>query len=175
METGVNLEDAMGLRMDAQMPSIDGGTDWFNSSPLTNKEFQGSPTLVHFWAISCGSCKESLPEINRWLETYSPKGLKILSVHMPRQESDTNVAAVTEAIKDYELKPPCVVDNWHTITDAFENKYVPAFYIFDSESKLRHFQAGEKAAKMVEPVIERVLAANKDGGVAAEREKTLAE
>ncbi len=42
---------------------------------------------------------------------------------------------------------------------AFENKYVPAFYLFDRQGKLRHFQAGERAAKMVEPVIERVLAA----------------
>ena len=165
----------MGLRMDAQMPSIEGGTNWFNSSPLTNKDFQGSTTLVHFWAISCGSCKESLPELNRWLEQYSAQGLKILSVHMPRQESDTNVPAVEEALKDYDVKQPCVVDNWHTITDAFENKYVPAFYVFDSESKLRHFQAGEKAAKMVEPVIQRVLAAGKGGGVSTEREKSLAE
>ena len=76
---------------------------------------------------------------------------------MPRQESDTNIEAVTEVIKEYGMKQPCVVDNWHSITDAFENRYVPAFYIFDAEGKLRHFQAGEKAAKFVEPVIERVL------------------
>jgi thiol-disulfide isomerase/thioredoxin len=164
----------MGLRMDAQMPSIEGGTNWFNSQPLTNKDFEGAPTLVHFWAISCGSCKESLPDINRWLEKFSPQGLKILSVHMPRQESDTNVEAVTEAIKDYEVKQSCVVDNWHTITDAFENKYVPAYYLFDKDGKLRHFQAGERAAKMVEPVIERVLAQCQSGNV-SQREKSLAE
>jgi thiol-disulfide isomerase/thioredoxin len=165
----------MGLRMDAQMPSIEGGTEWFNSPALTNKDLAGGTTLVHFWAISCGSCKESLPDVTRWFEKYSSQGLKIVSVHMPRQESDTNVEAVKEAIKDYDVKQPCVVDNWHTITDAFENKYVPAFYIFDNQSKLRHFQAGEKAAKMVEPVIERVLAASQSTTVAQEREKTLAE
>ncbi len=148
----------MGLRMDSKMPSIEGGTNWFNSPPLTNDSFAGHPTLIHFWAISCHSCKESLPDVNRWLDTYAAQGLKILSVHMPRQESDTNVEAVTEVVKEYQMKQPCVVDNWHTITDAFENKFVPAFYLFDTEHKLRHFQAGEKAAKMVEPVIQRVLA-----------------
>src|SRR5579862_4356618 len=148
----------MTLRMDAKMPSIDGGTDWFNSAPLSNKDFAGCPTLIHFWAISCGNCKESLPEINDWLIKYAPQGLKILSVHMPRQESDTNVTAVKEAIDEYGVKQPCVVDNWHTIADAFENKYVPAYYLFDSSGKLRHFQAGEKAVKMVGPAIERLLA-----------------
>lgn len=147
----------MPLRMDTPMPSIEGGTDWFNSQPLKNADFAGHPVLIHFWAISCGICKESLPEINDWLDKYGKQGLKILSVHMPRQESDTNVEAVKEAIDEYEVKQPCVVDNWHEITDGFENKYVPAFYLFDAEGKMRQYNAGEKAAKMVEPAIEKVL------------------
>jgi hypothetical protein len=80
---------------------------------------------------------------------------------MPRQESDTNTEAVKEAIDEWEVKQPCVVDNWHEITDRFENKFVPAYYIFDTDNALRHFQAGEKAVKMVEPVIERVLKSTK--------------
>lgn len=151
----------MPLRMDTPLPSLEGGTDWFNSAPIKNEDLKGHPVLIHFWSISCGTCKESLPDINRWLDKFSPQGLKIISVHMPRQESDTNVDAVKEAIDDYEVKQPCVVDNWHEITDRFENKYVPAYYIFDAEHKMRHFQAGEKAVKMVEPVIERVLSAQK--------------
>jgi thiol-disulfide isomerase/thioredoxin len=147
----------MPLRMDSKLPSLEGGTNWLNSTPLTNEDLAGHPVLIHFWAISCHSCKESLPDVNRWLDTYGPQGLKILSIHMPRQESDTNVEAVTEIAKEYAMKQPCVVDNWHSITDGFENKYVPAFYLFDAEGKLRHFQAGEKAAKMVEPVIQRLL------------------
>lgn len=149
----------MPLRMDSSMPSLEGGTDWFNSEPVTTESLKGHVVVVHFWAISCGICKESLPDISRWIEQYGPKGLKVIAVHMPRQESDTNVQAVKEAIDEYEVKQPCVVDNWHTVTDAFENKFVPAFYVFDTELKLRHFQAGEKAIKMVEPVLERVLAA----------------
>jgi len=141
------------------MPSLEGGTDWFNSEPIKTEDLKGNVVVVHFWAISCGICKESLPDITRWIEQYGPQGFKAIAVHMPRQESDTNVEAVKEAIDYYEVKQPCVIDNWHTITDAFENKYVPAFYVFDRDLKLRHFQAGEKAIKMVEPVIERVMAA----------------
>jgi len=147
----------MPLRMDAPLPSIEGGTEWFNSQPIKNDELKGVPVLIHFWAISCGICKESLPEISGWLDKYGSKGLKIVSVHMPRQESDTNIDAVKEAVEEYQVKQPCVVDNWHEITDGFENKYVPAFYLFDEEGKMRQFNAGEKAAKLVESAIERVL------------------
>ena len=149
----------MPLRMDTPLPSLEGGTDWFNSEAIKTEDLKGKPVLIHFWAISCGICKESLPELNRWVDEYVPKGLQIISVHMPRQESDTNVDDVKEAIDEWEVKQPCVVDNWHEITNRFENKFVPAFYVFDQESHLRHFQAGEKAIKMVEPVIERVLKA----------------
>lgn len=147
----------MPLRMDTPLPSLEGGTDWFNSEPITLDQLKGKTVLVHFWSISCGICKESLPDITRWIDEYGPKGLKVVSVHMPRQESDTNVEAVKEAIDEYEVKQPVVVDNWHTITDAFENKFVPAFYVFDSDMKMRDFKAGEKAIKMVEPVLERLL------------------
>ena len=135
----------MPLRMDAPLPSLEGGTDWFNSPPITEEDLKGHPVLIHYWAISCGICKESLPDLNRWIDEYGPKGLKIISVHMPRQESDTDVAEVKKAIDEYEVRQPCVVDNWHTITDRFENKYVPALYLFDADHKMRHFQAGEKA------------------------------
>lgn len=147
----------MPLRMDSDLPSLEGGTDWFNSDPINRDTLKGNTVLVHFWAISCGTCKESFPDIERWRETYGPKGLKVISVHMPRQESDTNVDAVKECMAEYEVKQPCVVDNWHTITDEFENKFVPAYYVFDTDLKMRHFSAGEKAVKMVEPVLERLL------------------
>ncbi len=149
----------MPLRMDSPMPPLEGGTDWFNSEPIKTEDLRGNVVLVHFWAVSCGICKESLPDITRWIDSYGPKGLKVIAVHMPRQESDTNVSEVKEQIDFYEVKQPCVVDNWHTITDAFENKFVPAFYVFDKDLKLRHFQAGEKAIKMVEPVLDRILGA----------------
>ena len=147
----------MPLRMDTPLPSLEGGTDWFNSEEIKIEDLKGHSVLIHFWSISCHNCKESLPDINNWVDEYEPHGLKIISVHMPRSEADTKVDKVKEAVDEYAMKQPCVVDNWHEITDRFENKFVPAYYVFDAEHKLRHFQAGEKALKMVKPVIDRVL------------------
>lgn len=145
-------------KMDSLMPSLDGEeTTWFNSPPVTLDELKGHTTIIHFWSISCGICKESLPDLYKLMDAYAPKGLKIVSVHMPRQESDTNIEAVKECMSEYEIKQPVVVDNMHAITDKFENKYVPAYYVFDSDLKMRNFAAGEKALKMTEPVLERLM------------------
>lgn len=93
----------MPLRMDAALPSLDGGTDWFNSEPIKDDDLKGHPVLVHYWSISCGVCKESLPDLNRWLEEYGAKGLKIVCVHMPRQESDTIVEDVKKLSMNMKL------------------------------------------------------------------------
>jgi thiol-disulfide isomerase/thioredoxin len=145
-------------RMDSPMPSLEGeGTKWYNSEPIKTEDLKGHTVILHFWSISCGICKESLPDVERWMNVYGPKGLKLISVHMPRQESDTNLEAVKECIDEYEIKQPVVVDNFHDIVDRLENKYVPAYYVYDAELKMRHFSAGEKGIKMVDPVLERLL------------------
>lgn len=160
----------MPLRMDSQLPGLKGGTEWFNSDPITDEQLAGKPVLVHFWAVSCGTCKESLPDVKRWAKEYEDQGLKVISVHMPRQESDTNVESVKEVIKDYEVTQPCVVDNYHEITDSFENKYVPAFYVFDREHKMRDYKAGEKAPKFIDQALARIVKEGSDSTVAAAAE-----
>jgi thiol-disulfide isomerase/thioredoxin len=142
------------LRLRTEMPEIKGITEWVNGE-VKKSDLEGQPVLVHFWSISCGMCKESLPELNRMREEFPQ--LKIVGIHMPRSEKDTDVDAVKEAIVKYELKHPQGIDNEHNVVDAFENEYVPAFYLFDKNGLLRHRSAGEKALSMLKKPLERVL------------------
>jgi hypothetical protein len=68
---------------------------------------------------------------------------------------------VREAVALYNITEPCAVDNEHKLRDAFQNEqgYVPAYYLFDGEGKLRSFAAGERGLGMVAAALERVLAA----------------
>jgi hypothetical protein len=53
------------------------------------------------------------------------------------------------------------VDNEHKLKDAFHNEhgYVPAYYLFDAEGKLKSFAAGERGLDMLKSAIERLLPA----------------
>jgi hypothetical protein len=79
---------------------------------------------------------------------------------MPRYEADTDVEAVRDAIAQYGLTEPCAIDNQHKLRDAFQNDqgYVPAYYLFDGEGKLRSFAAGERGLDMLTAALDRVLA-----------------
>lgn len=151
----------MPMRIGTQMPSLDGATEWFGATQAhAEAESAGHPTLVHFWSVSCGTCKENMPRVAEWREQRGAQGLRVIAVHMPRYEADTDVEAVREAISRYDITEPCAVDNQHKLREAFQNEqgYVPAYYLFDAEGKLRCFAAGERGLNMIAPALERLLA-----------------
>jgi thiol-disulfide isomerase/thioredoxin len=154
----------MPMRIGTELPSLEGATEWFNATGArAAEEAKGHPTLVHFWSVSCGLCKENMPRLSEWREARAAEGLRVIAVHMPRYEADADVEAVRDAVAEYEITEPCAVDNEHRLRDAFQNEqgYVPAYYLFDAEGKLRGFAAGEYGLKVIGPALDRVLAASK--------------
>lgn len=144
----------MALRLRTELPSLEGITEWVNGA-ISKEDLIGKPTLIHFWSISCGICKESLPEVNELRDNHPE--LQVIGIHMPRSEKDTEIPPVKETIAKYELKHPQGIDNLHQVVDRFENEFVPAFYLFDRNGLLRHRSAGEKALSMLKNPLERVL------------------
>jgi len=143
------------------MPSLDDATEWLGSTQAqAEAEAMGQPTLVHFWSISCGMCKENLPRVAGWRDDLREKGLRVIAVHMPRYETDTDVEQVRGSIATHNITEPCAVDNEHKLRDAFQNDqgYVPAYYLFDREGKLRGFAAGERGLDLLKATLDRVLA-----------------
>ena len=151
----------MPMRIGTAMPSLDGATEWFNATEAQAvEESKGRPTLVYFWSVSCGICKENMPKVAEWRDHFREAGLRVIAVHMPRYEADTDVESVREAIATYDIIEPCAVDNEHKLKDAFLNDqgYVPAYYLFDAEDKLKSFAAGERGLDMLKSAVERMFA-----------------
>jgi thiol-disulfide isomerase/thioredoxin len=142
------------------MPRLDGATEWLGCKQAQAEAEAGSlPTLVHFWSMSCGICKDNMPRIAEWRDGLKERGLRVVAVHMPRYESDTDVEAVREAIAANSITEPCAIDNEHKLKDVFQNDhgYVPAYYLFDGEGKLRSFAAGERGLDLLKATLDRVM------------------
>lgn len=143
------------------MPPLDGATEWLGATQAhAEAEAMGHPTLVHFWSMSCGTCKENMPRVRQWREELREKGLRVIAIHMPRYEIDTDVEGVREIVGSINITEPCAIDNEHKLKDAFQNEqgYVPAYYLFDREGKLRSFAAGEKGLDLLKSSLDRVMA-----------------
>ena len=152
----------MPMRIGTPIPSLEGATEWLSgSADEALQDAKGHPLLIHFWSVSCGMCKDNLPRVAEWREKYRAAGLRTLAIHMPRYPEDTNVEAVRETAGKYGITEPRAVDNEHKLRDAFQNEhgYVPAYYLFDEQHKLKSFAAGEYGTKVMEPALERLLGA----------------
>lgn len=152
----------MPMRIGTPMPSLEGATEWLTgSAEEVLQDTQGHPVLIHFWSLSCGMCKDNLPRVAEWREKYRAAGLRLVAIHMPRYPQDTDVDEVRAAVAQYEITDPGAIDNEHKLRDAFQNEhgYVPAYYLFDDQHKLKSFAAGEYGTKVMEPALERMLGA----------------
>jgi thiol-disulfide isomerase/thioredoxin len=151
------------LRIGTTLPDLGGATEWFGGTQAhAEAQAKGHPTLVYFWSVSCGTCKENLPRVAQWRDESKAAGLRVIAVHMPRYEADTDVEAVREAIAQHNIIEVCAIDNEHKLKEAFQNDqgFVPAYYLFDSEGTLKSFAAGERGLDMLKSALDRLLASS---------------
>lgn len=142
------------------MPSLDGATAWLNGSlDEATKDTKGKPTLVHFWAVSCGICKDKMPQLQELIAKYEPLGLQTVAVHMPRYEADTDLDTVNRAIEENRVIEPTAIDNLHKLREAFQNEqgWVPIYFLFDGEGKLKTRAAGEFGVTLLQTALEKMF------------------
>ena len=144
------------MKLRSPMPELEGATKWLNGQVTRDDLVGEKPTLIHFWSVSCYLCKEAMPDVNKFRDQYKDE-LNVIAVHMPRSEEDTDLEQIEKVAAEFDITQPIFVDNEMKLTDAFENEYVPAYYVFDKSGVLRHFQAGGSGMKMLEKRVNRVL------------------
>jgi thiol-disulfide isomerase/thioredoxin len=144
--------------MRSPLPSFDGVGTWINGAAPTAESLAGKPVLVHFWSLSCYICHDVAKQVAEWRDRFGPEGLEVIAIHQPRGPEELDVAKVrADALGEMGLTQPCAIDNEHTLVDRFQNQFVPAYYVFNRNHELRHFQAGDKGYDRVVTAIERVL------------------
>lgn len=149
----------MPMRLNSPMPPLTGASSTYNAEGFDPAALAGSPVLVHFWAVSCHICHEVMPEVIRYRDQYRERGLKVVGIHMPKQESDLDLSRVEKDLAEYAISHPVLVDNTHAVTEAFQNQFVPAFFLFDARGNLYFRAAGDKGLQNLGPKLEQLFVA----------------
>lgn len=152
----------MPMKIGDALPTFEGATGWLNELQESADNYvSGNPTLVYFWATSCGICKENMPELQKLKIKYKEQGLKTVAIHMPRYETDTNLEKVKATVEEHCINDVCAIDNQHKLKDAFLNEqgWVPIYYLFDAEGKLKSRAAGEFGIGVLTGALEKMFAA----------------
>jgi len=144
------------MRLLEKIPELGIVKTWLNGHFMTTKDLLGKPVLVHFWSVSCPTCKNQLKKINNLQQLY--KGdLQVVGVHMPRREEDKDIKRINAHVREYRMTYPVVADNEDLITNAFGIPSVPCYYIFDENGILRYHQTGSSTMSLFERRIHRIV------------------
>jgi hypothetical protein len=102
-----------------------------------------------------------MPHLEQLKKKYEPFGLQTIAIHMPRYEADTDLDTVNEAMHVNNITEPTAVDSLHKLKDAFLNEqgWVPVYYLFDAEGKLKTRAAGEYGIGILQTALDKMFPA----------------
>ena len=142
------------MKIRSLMPDLSG-----DELIVNEREIRDEPnkvTLVYFWSISCKQCEDSLPNLRELAQHFEGQ-LTVISIHMPRSAEDHNLEPIKQQLKRFGISFPVYIDRQLRLTDLFGNRFVPAYYLFDEQKKLRFYQGGYINKKNLKQKIERLI------------------
>lgn len=156
---------------------------WVNGSALQDGELVGKVVLLDFWAVYCGPCIATFPQLSKWHEKYAEKGLVIIGVtgfydYQWDDQTGTAVkseskvsqaderAAVAKFVKSHELLYRTAITGDDTLWDYYGVISIPHVVVIDREGIIRLMKVGGDAAntKEIDDLLVKLLEHKASGG-----------
>jgi len=138
-------------------PQIASG-EWINSEPVKLEALRGRVVLVDFWTFGCYNCRNTLPTLKRFDDTYRARGLSIIGVHSPEFDREKKIDEVRREVASLGIKYPVVTDNDYDTWRAFNIEAWPTVLIIDKRGRIRFTHIGEGLYQEQENIIKELLA-----------------
>ncbi|HEY5220653.1 MAG TPA: redoxin family protein [Candidatus Paceibacterota bacterium] len=113
--------------------------------------------LLDFWTYSCINCVRTIPYLNAWYQKYASSGLEIVGIHTPEFDFEKNITNVQNAVAEYGIHYPVVLDSNYGTWNAYNNLYWPHEYLIDMAGYIVHDQVGEGNYPETEVEIQKLL------------------
>jgi thiol-disulfide isomerase/thioredoxin len=131
---------------------------WLNTDvPLRLEELRGQVVLLEMWTFSCINCKNVIPSLKDWHETYSSQGLVIIANHFPEFFHERELKNLEFAVADLGIQYAVAQDNDGKTWRAYNNRYWPTLYLIDKNGHIRYQQIGEGNYERTEQAIQELL------------------
>jgi thiol-disulfide isomerase/thioredoxin len=116
------------------------------------------PTLLFVFTRDCGNCHRSHAFINRMYQKYG-HAVNFVGIHSPEFAWEKDPAKLSAYLSRNQIQYPVYLDSNMVIWSILENRYWPAFHLFDRAGKPVKIFIGETHMTDANAVqIEQVLA-----------------
>ena len=153
-----------------------GVKEWVNGEALTEDDLEGKVVLLDFWAVWCGPCIATFPNLREWHEKYADKGLVIIGLtryynmvwdeeaerakrstdEVSPEEEQAMLAKFAEA---YDLEHRFGIQEDRTLSEFYAVTGIPHVVLIDREGKVRMVKvgAGQSNAEEIGAMIEELI------------------
>lgn len=159
-------EAALNEAREAAWPS------WINSEPLLighvddegkaylfsiSDGLKNKVVLFDIWDYTLLPCRRNLSYVLEWHHRYNTAGLLIIGVHSPMFDFGKDKKNILDAVREFKIQYPVVLDNTFDLWRAFENRYWPRKILLDSNGKTQFDMVGEGSYVEMEKTIQVLL------------------
>jgi len=132
---------------------------WLNTeTPLRLADLRGRVVLLEMWTFDCINCRNVIPALRGWHETYADQGLVIIGNHYPEFRHEADLDNLKAAVERLEIAYPVAQDNDGATWRAYNNHFWPAMYLIDKLGRIRYRHIGEGRYAETEAAIQALLA-----------------
>ncbi len=137
---------------------IQNPSGFVNSEPFKLADIVGKKViLLDIMTYSCINCQRTYPYLKTWYETYKDKGFEIVAIHTPEFAFEKDKKNVEQAMKEFGLTFPVVLDNDYATWRAYRNQYWPRKYLIDISGNVVYDHIGEGGYEETEMKIRELL------------------
>jgi thiol-disulfide isomerase/thioredoxin len=129
-----------------------------NNLPITIGEYIGKKVILfNIMTYSCSNCQATFPYVNTWYEMYKDDGLIVIGLHTPEFAFEKVQKNVEDAMRQYGITYPVVMDNDYATWNALNNRFWPRKYLIDIYGTMVYDHIGEGAYEETELKIKELL------------------
>lgn len=139
---------------------------WVGPKPVPLAELKGRPVLLFLWAHWCSTCKSQLPDLERFVSEYGPKGLAVVgptqhygyTVEGQSATPEQETAHIDEVRKQFYSGLPMSVP----ISDENIKNYgvstTPTLVLIDPKGIVRLYRPGRMSYDELNAVMKKMMA-----------------
>jgi peroxiredoxin len=141
------IQHRKAFSLGSTFPKLNFKTDKYKEFSLSDLTKNGY-VLLCYWASWCGPCRRNIPKLKSIFESYSTKGLQIISISIDKNEIDWKKALEVEQMPWLQTCDlPKYIVGVKTVNFLYYPQ-VPQYYLLDKNNKIIYndFQVNETDA-----------------------------
>ncbi|RSL32023.1 TlpA family protein disulfide reductase [Salibacterium salarium] len=127
----------------------------YNGQTASLTDYEGDIIVMNMWASWCEPCKEEVPALLDFHNSYKEQGVTVLTVNMDLKGSKK---AAEEFVEDYNMTTtPAMKNGEGKVDDLYNITHLPTTYIISRDRTIVEKVAGPLSFEQLEDIVEKEL------------------